>query len=100
MCVCAGCCFWEATLNDEGIGRVGWSTRYGSFNLGTDAQGFGFGGTGKKSNSRKFEDYGRAYGKGDVIGWVVCARACDVCAARGIIDQGFVSTHQQHRKKL
>ena len=57
---------------------MGWSTRYGSFNLGTDAQGFGFGGTGKKSNSRKFEDYGRAYGKGDVIGWVVCARAC-VC---------------------
>lgn len=36
--------------------------------LGTDRLGFGFGGTGKKSNAKQFDDYGSAYGKNDVIG--------------------------------
>lgn len=36
--------------------------------LGTDRLGFGFGGTGKKSNAKQFDDYGTAYGKNDVIG--------------------------------
>jgi ATP-dependent RNA helicase DDX1 len=36
--------------------------------LGTDRYGFGFGGTGKKSNNRQFDDYGEAFGKSDVIG--------------------------------
>lgn len=36
--------------------------------LGTDNFGYGYGGTGKKSNAKNFEDYGTAYGKNDVIG--------------------------------
>ncbi len=32
------------------------------------SQGFGFGGTGRKSNNRKFEAYGEAFGNGDVVG--------------------------------
>ncbi len=36
--------------------------------MGTCRHGFGFGGTGKKSNNRQFDDYGEAFGKGDVIG--------------------------------
>ena len=36
--------------------------------------GYGFGGTGMKSNSRKFEKYGTAFSKGDVIG---CYLSCD-----------------------
>lgn len=36
--------------------------------MGTDKYGFGFGGTGKKSNSRQFDDYGTPYGLNDVIG--------------------------------
>lgn len=36
--------------------------------LGTDRYGYGFGGTGKKSNNRQFDDYGTAYGLNDVIG--------------------------------
>lgn len=36
--------------------------------LGTDRLGFGFGGTGKKSNNRQFETYGESYGKDDTIG--------------------------------
>lgn len=40
--------------------------------LGTDRNGWGFGGTGKKSNSRNFEDYGESFGeKFDVIGNVL-----------------------------
>lgn len=29
--------------------------------------GFGFGGTGKKSNNKQFDDYGESFGKNDVI---------------------------------
>jgi ATP-dependent RNA helicase DDX1 len=34
---------------------------------------FGYGGTGKRANSRRFEDYGQAFGKGDVIGCLLDA---------------------------
>lgn len=36
--------------------------------LGTDRLGYGYGGTGKKSNAKQFDDYGSAYGMNDVIG--------------------------------
>lgn len=36
--------------------------------MGTDKFGFGFGGTGKKSNAKQFDDYGEAFGMHDVIG--------------------------------
>jgi ATP-dependent RNA helicase DDX1 len=39
-----------------------------SLDLGTCPHGYGFGGTGKKSNNKQFDNYGEAFGKGDVIG--------------------------------
>ena len=60
--------YFESTAEDEGICRVGWSTVAGKLNLGTCKNGWGFGGTGMKSNDRKFEKYGVAYTKGDVVG--------------------------------
>ncbi len=45
----------QVTVTDEGLARVGWSSRAASLDLGTDKQGFGFGGTGKKSHNRQFE---------------------------------------------
>ena len=82
--------YYEATVSDEGLCRVGWSTieviiqkitpicnirvKYFLSNLqalldlGTDPYGFGFGGTGKKSNNRQFDDYGFPFGLNDVIG--------------------------------
>jgi ATP-dependent RNA helicase DDX1 len=36
--------------------------------LGTCRFGFGFGGTGKKSNNKQFDDYGGPFGKADIIG--------------------------------
>ncbi|XP_046461789.1 ATP-dependent RNA helicase Ddx1-like [Daphnia pulex] len=60
--------FYEATVSDEGLCRVGWSLNEANLDLGTDRYGYGFGGTGKKSNNRQFDDYGTAYGLNDVIG--------------------------------
>ncbi|XP_063218219.1 ATP-dependent RNA helicase Ddx1 [Bacillus rossius redtenbacheri] len=60
--------FYEATVTDEGLCRVGWSTAQASLDLGTDRFGFGFGGTGKKSNNKQFDSYGEAFGMHDVIG--------------------------------
>ena len=36
--------------------------------MGTDRFGYGFGGTGKKSNNKQFDDYGTSFGLNDVIG--------------------------------
>lgn len=60
--------YYEATVTDEGLCRVGWSTTQANLDLGTDRFGYGFGGTGKKSNNRQFDDYGEAFGMQDVIG--------------------------------
>ncbi|CAH0554042.1 unnamed protein product [Brassicogethes aeneus] len=58
---------YEATVTDEGLCRVGWSTLQANLDLGTDRFGFGFGGTGKKSNNKQFDNYGEPFGKSDVI---------------------------------
>ncbi|RLU24295.1 hypothetical protein DMN91_002383 [Ooceraea biroi] len=60
--------FFEATVTDEGLCRVGWSTSQAALDLGTDKFGYGFGGTGKKSNAKQFDNYGEAFGMHDVIG--------------------------------
>ncbi|XP_015121411.1 ATP-dependent RNA helicase Ddx1 [Diachasma alloeum] len=60
--------YFEAVVTDEGLCRVGWSTSQASLDLGTDKFGWGFGGTGKKSNSKQFDNYGEAFGMHDVIG--------------------------------
>lgn len=39
-----------------------------NLDLGTDRFGFGFGGTGKKSNNKQFDTYGEPFGMHDVIG--------------------------------
>ena len=36
--------------------------------MGTCQYGYGYGGTGKKSNNRQFDDFGGPFGKNDVIG--------------------------------
>lgn len=60
--------YYEALVTDEGLCRVGFSTSQASLDLGTCRFGFGFGGTGKKSNNRQFDEYGEPFGKADVIG--------------------------------
>ncbi|EDO47287.1 predicted protein [Nematostella vectensis] len=60
--------YYEATVTDEGLCRVGWSTAHATLDLGTDEEGFGFGGTGKKSYNRQFDTYGEPFGINDTIG--------------------------------
>ena len=73
--VTGGRYYFEMTQLTDGIGRVGWSTLSAKLALGTDAFGFGFGGTGKKSHHGKFEDYGDGGYRDDVIGCLSTARA-------------------------
>lgn len=69
----AGCVYYEATVKDEGLCRIGWATSSASLDIGTDKFSFGYGGTGKKSHGKQFETYGEPFGKGDVIGcWLDC----------------------------
>lgn len=60
--------YFEATVTDEGLCRVGWSTEKAKLELGIDKFSFGFGGTGKKSWGKQFDSYGEAFGMNDVIG--------------------------------
>lgn len=64
----SGAHYFEATVRDEGLVRVGWSQLAAKLELGTDPFGYGYGGTAKKSNNKQFDSYGELYGKGDVIG--------------------------------
>ena len=65
--------YYEATVRDEGLCRLGWATLGASLDVGTDKGSFGYGGTGKKSHAKRFEDYGGSYGLGDTIGcWIDC----------------------------
>jgi ATP-dependent RNA helicase DDX1 len=66
--ISSGKCYFEATVTDEGLCRIGWSTSRATHELGKDNFGFGFGGTGKKSFSSQFDDYGEPFGKDDTIG--------------------------------
>ena len=60
--------YYEATITDEGLCRIGWSTLEGRLELGKDDMGYGFGGTGKKSFNSQFDDYGEKFGKNDTLG--------------------------------
>ena len=71
--VSAGKVYYEATVRDEGLCRVGWSSRDAGRDVGTDKHSFGYGGTGKKSHDRKFEDYGEAFGLNDTVGCLLDA---------------------------
>jgi hypothetical protein len=60
--------YYEATIQGTGICRLGWSTMAAHLELGKDSHGFGYGGTGKKSISNTYEDYGGTYGDKDTMG--------------------------------
>lgn len=59
-----------------------------SLDLGTDKHGFGFGGTGKKSNDRQFISYGEAFGMKDVIGCMLDLDSCKMSFSKNGKDLG------------
>lgn len=64
--------YYEVHFADKGLARVGWSFSNASLELGTDKDGYGYGGTAKKSNDRQFLDYGCEFGeKFDIVGCIM-----------------------------
>lgn len=63
-----GVYYYEVTITKDGLCRVGWATMAGSLKIGTDFESFGYGGTGKKSYGKKFDDYGTSFTTNDVLG--------------------------------
>ena len=51
--------------------RLGWSVPTATLELGTDNQGFGYGGTAKKSFAKQFDNYGETFGVNDIVGSLI-----------------------------
>lgn len=65
----AGTGYFEVKITEaSGTARLGWATKSANLDLGKDANGFGYGGTGKKAHKAKFENYGEPFGPGDIVG--------------------------------
>uniref|UniRef100_A0A0R3RJZ0 ATP-dependent RNA helicase n=1 Tax=Elaeophora elaphi TaxID=1147741 RepID=A0A0R3RJZ0_9BILA len=60
--------YYEGTITDDGLCRLGWSTANAVLDLGTDRNSFGYGGTGKKSYNKQFDNYGTSFTLNDTIG--------------------------------
>ncbi|XP_047483483.1 ATP-dependent RNA helicase Ddx1-like isoform X1 [Penaeus chinensis] len=84
--------YYEATVSDEGLCRVGWGTPQAALDLGTCKAGFGFGGTGKKSNCRQFDDFGEPFGLKDVIGCYLDLDAMEIRYSKNGTDLGKAFT--------
>jgi len=70
--------YFEMTVESDGLCRVGWATQTASLDIGTDQNSYGFGGTGKMSTARNFQDYGEPYGNGDTIGCYIDLNSGDI----------------------
>uniref|UniRef100_A0A1I7UZ62 ATP-dependent RNA helicase n=1 Tax=Caenorhabditis tropicalis TaxID=1561998 RepID=A0A1I7UZ62_9PELO len=60
--------YYEVTVTRDGLCRVGWATLAASLKIGTDFESFGYGGTGKKSYGKVFDNYGTSFTTNDVLG--------------------------------
>jgi ATP-dependent RNA helicase DDX1 len=60
--------YYEAVVKGSGLCRFGWSTTSAQLELGKDGHGFGYGGTGMKSNDGTFAQYGEKFNDSDTIG--------------------------------
>lgn len=87
---------YEAIICDEGLCRVGWSTNVATLDLGTDRFSFGFGGTGKKSHNRQFDDYGEAFGKNDVITCLLDLERNEISFLKNGCDLGVAFRFNDH----
>ncbi|KAK7070784.1 ATP-dependent RNA helicase ddx1 [Halocaridina rubra] len=84
--------YYEATVSDEGLCRVGWSTPQAALDLGTCKNGFGFGGTGKKSNCKQFDDYGEPFGLRDIMGCYLDLDGMEIRYSKNGVDLGKAFT--------
>uniref|UniRef100_A0A6G1SJY3 ATP-dependent RNA helicase n=1 Tax=Aceria tosichella TaxID=561515 RepID=A0A6G1SJY3_9ACAR len=71
--------YYEVYFLEPGLARVGWSFANARLELGTDRDGWGYGGTAKKSNNKQFLDYGETFGeKWDSIGCLLNLESGDI----------------------
>jgi len=99
ICVKQGKYFFEVVCAKVGgTVRVGFSTAAGSYNLGTCPNGFGYGGTAKKSNSKQFVDYGSPYSEGDCVGCYLDLATNQVGFTLNGADQGVAFDLAPHLK--
>lgn len=61
----------ETKPQNQNICRAGFSLPLTSLFLGDTPDGWGWGGTGKKSHNNDFKDYGGPFRQGDVIGCII-----------------------------
>lgn len=66
--------------------------------LGTDKFGYGFGGTGKKSNAKQFDNYGEAFGMHDVIGCFLDLARGEIKFSKNGADLGVAFTLNAQQK--
>ncbi|KAG8227851.1 hypothetical protein J437_LFUL006474 [Ladona fulva] len=92
--------YYEAIVTDEGLCRVGWSTALANLDLGTDRFGFGFGGTGKKSNNKQFDNYGESFGMHDVIGCYLDLDRSEIKFSKNGTDLGKAFSIPQNLKDV
>ncbi|XP_031437706.1 ATP-dependent RNA helicase DDX1 [Clupea harengus] len=90
--------YYEVTCHDQGLCRIGWSTSQAALDLGTDKYGFGFGGTGKKSNNKQFDSYGEEFTMHDTIGCYLDLDKSQISFAKNGIDLGLAFTIPQQLK--
>jgi len=66
--------YFEVKFTQAGNSRVGWSLKLANLDLGTCARGWGFNGSGRKTNNNVISNYfcGVPFGEqGDVVGFVI-----------------------------
>ncbi|XP_006140872.1 ATP-dependent RNA helicase DDX1 isoform X2 [Tupaia chinensis] len=90
--------YYEVSCHDQGLCRVGWSTMQASLDLGTDKFGFGFGGTGKKSHNKQFDNYGEEFTMHDTIGCYLDIDKGHVKFSKNGKDLGLAFEIPQHVK--
>ncbi|EKX49574.1 hypothetical protein GUITHDRAFT_162044 [Guillardia theta CCMP2712] len=87
---------YEVEVQSPGLARVGFSTMAANRDLGKCANGFGYGGTGKRVNNNKFEDFGLPFGDGDVVGCCIDMAGGDVAFFKNGEDLGVAFSLPPH----
>ena len=82
------CTILEDSYGGKGICRVGFSTIAAHHELGRDAYGFGYGGTGMKSFKNGFDKYGETYATGDIIGCFLDIETNTISYSKNGVDLG------------
>uniref|UniRef100_F6WNZ3 ATP-dependent RNA helicase n=1 Tax=Equus caballus TaxID=9796 RepID=F6WNZ3_HORSE len=90
--------YYEVSCHDQGLCRVGWSSMQASLDLGTDKFGFGFGGTGKKSHNKQFDNYGEEFTMHDTIGCYLDIDKGHIKFSKNGKDLGLAFEIPQHMK--